>query len=169
MALPIRCLLTLHGERSQHAFAWNALAFIAVDGQLEAEPTVLGLQIRAFIGARILEVASVLKRRFGDVRISEPVVETLPGPPVQEPYYAFHLTVPEAMLGAAVGYLNSCRVIIESMDAAGEQRIVRGAIPILESLWIHRELRHLLDVPTAVELTFGGYRNVPGRFRSEGT
>jgi elongation factor G len=78
-----------------------------------------------------------------------------------EPRMTFEVQCPEADTGAVVGQLNARRASIESIDQAGERKVVRGVVPLSGMFRFATELRSLTSGRGSCSLEPHDYSVVP--------
>jgi elongation factor G len=78
-----------------------------------------------------------------------------------EPYMQLEVRVPEDYMGAVVGDLNSRRGEVGDMDANGDERVIRGLVPISEMFAYASALRGATQGRGSFSMEFAEYRDVP--------
>ena len=78
-----------------------------------------------------------------------------------EPYMLLEVRVPEDYLGTVVGDLNSRRGEVSDVDSLGDERIVRGLVPISEMFAYASALRGATQGRGSFSMEFSEYRDVP--------
>ena len=78
-----------------------------------------------------------------------------------EPYMQLEVRVPEEFMGAVVGDLNSRRGEVGDMDALGDERVIRGLVPISEMFAYASALRGATQGRGSFSMEFAEYRDVP--------
>ncbi len=78
-----------------------------------------------------------------------------------EPIMAVEVTVPDDLVGAVIGDLNSRRGRIQGMDTKGHNEIVKAHVPLAEMLTYAPTLTSLTAGKGSYRMEFFGYEDVP--------
>jgi elongation factor G len=78
-----------------------------------------------------------------------------------EPYMQLEVRVPEEYLGNVVGDINSRRGEVSDVDSLGNERIIRGLVPISEMFAYSSALRGATQGRGSFSMEFSEYRDVP--------
>jgi len=78
-----------------------------------------------------------------------------------EPVMAVEVTVPDDLVGAVIGDLNSRRGRIQGMDVKGHNEIVKAHVPLAEMLTYAPTLTSLTAGKSSYRMEFFGYEDVP--------
>lgn len=78
-----------------------------------------------------------------------------------EPYMLLEVRVPEDFLGTVVGDLNSRRGEVSDVDTLGDERVIRGLVPISEMFAYASALRGATQGRGSFSMEFSEYRDVP--------
>ncbi len=78
-----------------------------------------------------------------------------------EPVMAVEVTVPDDLVGAVIGDLNSRRGRIQGMDVKGHNEIVKAHVPLAEMLTYAPTLTSLTAGKGSYRMEFFGYEDVP--------
>jgi len=78
-----------------------------------------------------------------------------------EPYMQLEVRVPEEYLGNVVGDINSRRGEVSDVDSLGDERIIRGLVPISEMFAYSSALRGATQGRGSFSMEFSEYRDVP--------
>ncbi|MEM7309055.1 MAG: elongation factor G [Planctomycetota bacterium] len=81
---------------------------------------------------------------------------------ILEPIMKVEVRVPEEFLGAVVGDLNSRRGEVGEIESLGDQRIIRGIVPIAEMFAYSSALRGATQGRGSFSMELEKYRAVPG-------
>ncbi len=84
-----------------------------------------------------------------------------------EPIMKIEVRTPEEFLGAAVGDLNSRRGEVDEVEAVGNQRIVRGIVPVAEMFAYSSALRGATQGRGSFAMELHEYRPVPASLAEE--
>ena len=71
------------------------------------------------------------------------------------------MRVPEDFLGTVVGDLNSRRGEVSDVDTLGDERVIRGLVPISEMFAYASALRGATQGRGSFSMEFSEYRDVP--------
>ena len=82
-------------------------------------------------------------------------------PGLLEPVMAVEITVPDDLVGAVIGDLNSRRGRIQGMDVKGHNEIVKAHVPLAEMLTYAPTLTSLTAGKGSYRMEFFGYEDVP--------
>jgi elongation factor G len=82
-------------------------------------------------------------------------------PGLLEPVMAVEVTVPDDLVGAVIGDLNSRRGRIQGMDVKGHNEIVKAHVPLAEMLTYAPTLTSLTAGKGSYRMEFFGYEDVP--------
>jgi len=120
-----------------------------------------------FVGVR----AELLEGKFHDVDSSEMAFHNAGllafrqacenNTTLLEPIMKIEVRVPEEFMGAVVGDLNSRRGEISEVDSLGDQRVVRGLVPIAEMFAYSSALRSATQGRGSYSMELHEYRDVP--------
>jgi elongation factor G len=82
-------------------------------------------------------------------------------PELLEPVMSLEVTTPEDYMGAVTGSICQRRGRIEAMDTQGDQRIVRGMVPLSEMFGYASNLRTMTQGRASFSMHFEHYEAVP--------
>jgi elongation factor G len=88
-------------------------------------------------------------------------------PMLLEPYMSLEVVTPEEYLNSIVGYICQCRGKILSMDAKGNQKVIKADAPLAEMFGYATTFRSLSSGRANASMEFSHYAQVPGEIAAK--
>jgi elongation factor G len=83
-------------------------------------------------------------------------------PVLLEPIMKIEVTCPEESMGDIIGDLNQRRGRVEGMDTRGKSQVIRGLVPMSETLKYSSDLRSITGGRGSFTMEFDHYEELPG-------